>query len=25
MRDTNEQARLLERVVTMCIREYYNA
>ena len=25
MRDTNEQTRLLERVVTMCIREYYNA
>ena len=25
MRDANEQARLLERVVTMCIREYYNA
>jgi hypothetical protein len=25
MRDSNEQARLLERVVTMCIREYYNA
>jgi hypothetical protein len=25
MRDSQEQARLLERVVTMCIREYYNA
>jgi plasmid stability protein len=24
MRDSQEQARLLERVVTMCIREYYN-
>jgi predicted NACHT family NTPase len=25
MRDAQQQARLLERVVTMCIREYYNA
>lgn len=25
MRDSQEQTRLLERVVTMCIREYYNA
>ena len=25
MRDSQEQARVLERVVTMCIREYYNA
>jgi len=25
MHDAHEQARLLERVVTMCIREYYNA
>jgi hypothetical protein len=24
MRDAQQQARLLERVVTMCIREYYN-
>jgi hypothetical protein len=25
MRDAQQQARLLERVVTMCIREYYNS
>jgi hypothetical protein len=25
MRDAGEQVRLLQRVVTMCIREYYNA
>jgi hypothetical protein len=25
MHDSHEQARLLERVVTICIREYYNA
>jgi hypothetical protein len=25
MRDAKEQALVLERVVTMCIREYYNA
>ena len=25
MRDAQQQARVLERVVTMCIREYYNA
>ena len=25
MNDTGEQVRLLQRVVTMCIREYYNA
>jgi len=25
MRDSHEQARLLHRVVRMCIREYYNA
>jgi hypothetical protein len=25
MTDTGEQVRLLQRVVTMCIREYYNA
>ena len=25
MHDSHEQARLLQRVVTMCIREYYNA
>jgi hypothetical protein len=25
MRDSHEQARLLQRVVRMCIREYYNA
>jgi hypothetical protein len=25
MRDSHEQARLLQRVVTMCIREYYSA
>ena len=24
MHDSHEQARLLQRVVTMCIREYYN-
>lgn len=25
MKDSGEQVRLLQRVVTMCIREYYNA
>ena len=25
MHDSHEQARLLQHVVTMCIREYYNA